>query len=103
MSQGFGIFAGDGQDRDAVELPAVDVAEAADLGVAVEIAVHPVVARAGVGAEVDHAERPAGRGEIEPAALVGIDPRLDVVGRRFGRLGSRGGQSRGGRNQRNDR
>ena len=52
-------FASDRHHRHAIQLPAMDMTEALDVGVAVNVTVHPVIADAGVRAEVHHAKRPA--------------------------------------------
>jgi len=63
------------------------MAEALDLVVAVEIAIKPIAAHAGVGAQIDQAKRPAGGGKKEPARLVRIDQRIHIVRRRPGNFG----------------
>jgi hypothetical protein len=62
-------------------LPAMHMAEAANLAVAINIAIRPIATRAGVWTEVHHPKRPARRRKIEPPRLVRINQRIDVIRR----------------------
>ena len=79
----FGL-AGERHRREPVELPAVQMAQAADLGVIINIAATPVAAGARIGAQVDQAEWPACRAEENPPRpRRRATARLHPVHRRF--------------------
>lgn len=63
------------------QLPFVNVIEAADRRGVVTVARVPPALGVGVRVQADHAERPAGGGEEEPAGVGEIDPRVDILHR----------------------
>ena len=67
-------------DRDAVELPAVEMAQAADFFLVIEVAAAPVAAGLRVRAELDHAERKGRSGERVSVAA-GSEHRARLVDR----------------------
>ena len=53
--------------------------EAADFFIVVNITAIPKISQARIGAEVDHAGRPAGAGEKIPTRVVRINQRVDII------------------------
>ena len=76
-------FTGHWHHGHTVNLPAVDMAEALDVRLAVNIAGEPVAINLCVGTQTDHPERPARGRKINPARLVRVNQRIDVVCRTF--------------------
>ena len=67
------------QDRDARQLPTVDVAKTFDAVQIVAVACSPVGVDGVVGAQVDHAEGSTGGVEKEPTGVGRVDEGVDEV------------------------
>ena len=74
----------------AIDLPAMDVTEALNLLVPINITIHPIIANLGVGTQIHHAERTTSRGKKEPPRFMGVHERINVISRGSLRAAQRG-------------